>query len=297
ARIGVTVSGQQHARWDRDGAHVESVLEGGPADEAGLLEGDVIVRVNGHSLFDPLDDQEDEDDIDLDQSVPVQRLLALLGDVEPGDEVEIEYLRDGETRRAVLEAEENPAGFGRGLAVLDQVGPGIVWNRGGDVRAFSFPEEGRAWRFNLPEGRFDFDLDFPEGMRYLRMDTLRSEGGELGELLAGSRDPCFTRGSGASSGGSVWIFGGNCVDGLELTEVNPELGEYFGTDEGLLVTEVREGSTLGLRAGDVLLAVDGREVEDVGHARRILQSYRPDEELTLRIMRSGEAMEVTGRRR
>ena len=67
--------------------------------------------------------------------------------------------------------------------------------------------------------------------------------------------------------------------------------------KGVLVTDVREESTLGLKPGDVLLAIDGRPVEDALHVRRILQSYSTDEGLTLRIMRQGETMEVEGQRR
>jgi S1-C subfamily serine protease len=84
---------------------------------------------------------------------------------------------------------------------------------------------------------------------------------------------------------------------VELVELNPELGEYFGTDRGVLVADASEESTLGLRPGDVLLAIDGREVQDPAHARRILGSYRDGEELRLRIRRRGEDMEVLGTRR
>lgn len=291
ARIGVTVSGEQDAASDRDGARVQEVLEGGPAAEAGVREGDIIVRVDGRSLFEPLEDQEVEERLDLDQSVPVQRLLAVLGEVEPGDELEIEYLREGQSRRSVLEAERNPARFG----------------------VFNFPgRKGRTYRFEPSPGEGIVEWFGPEGRGYLDVDTLRSGMGFFGpesldygldslrtrgegfrELVVGRMDPCFSSGSGSRT----YMLGGNCVDGLELTAVNPELGEYFGVDSGLLVTEVREESTLGLQPGDVLLAIDGRAVEDVAHARRILQSYRPDEDLTLRVVRQGETMEVMGRRR
>lgn len=283
ARIGVTVSGQQDATSDRDGARVQEVLEDGPADEAGLREGDVIVRVDGRSLFEPLDDPEDEQRLDLEQSVPVQRLLALLGDLEPGDEVELEYLRNGETRRTVVEAERNPARFGQAFTLRGD-GP-TVRLEGPDVRGFVLPRGGRALRYSFPEGMSDFQVD-----------TVRAPGGDhFRELVVGRMDPCFSEGSGSS--GSVFVLGGNCVDGLELTTLNPALGEYFGTERGVLVTDVREGTTLGIQPGDVLLAVDGREVESVSHARRILQSYEPDEELTLRVVRQGETIEISGRRR
>lgn len=84
------------------------------------------------------------------------------------------------------------------------------------------------------------------------------------------------------------------VAGLEVVEMSQGLGEYFGTDSGVLVTEVDDDSPLPLQPGDVILKVDGREVEDARHLRDILRSYRSDEPVTLEIMRKRERMTVTG---
>lgn len=85
-------------------------------------------------------------------------------------------------------------------------------------------------------------------------------------------------------------------DGLDLVAVNPRLGEYFGTDRGVLVTEIDEDSSLKLQPGDVILAIGGRQVRDPAHARSILSSYRDHEEITFRIVREQRSTEVTGRR-
>ncbi len=82
--------------------------------------------------------------------------------------------------------------------------------------------------------------------------------------------------------------------GLELVEMNPGLGEYFDTDEGVLVARIDDDSALGLEAGDVILAIDGRDVRDPAHARSILDSYRDDEDITFRVVRQGRTIEVTG---
>lgn len=73
--------------------------------------------------------------------------------------------------------------------------------------------------------------------------------------------------------------------GLKLTELNEGLGEYFGTREGVLVLDAPADSTLPLRAGDVILSVDGRQPQSVGHAMRIMSSYAPGEAVRFEVMR------------
>lgn len=94
AHLGVTVSATQDASADAKGAKVQSVLDDGPADEAGIHQGDIITRIDGRSLFDPLDPSV-EKGFDLDQSIPVQRLLAIAHGLQPDTTVEVEYMRDG----------------------------------------------------------------------------------------------------------------------------------------------------------------------------------------------------------
>ncbi|GAB4182071.1 MAG: hypothetical protein Tsb002_02760 [Wenzhouxiangellaceae bacterium] len=72
---------------------------------------------------------------------------------------------------------------------------------------------------------------------------------------------------------------------FELTELDPQLGEYFGSTEGLLVLEVPESFDGLLQRGDVLLQIDGRAPKDVNHAFRILRSYETGDELTLTVLR------------
>jgi S1-C subfamily serine protease len=91
------------------------------------------------------------------------------------------------------------------------------------------------------------------------------------------------------------LFAPGRVAGVSLVPLNPELGEYFGTSRGVLVTEVPEGSSTGLRAGDVILRIGDRDVEDVAHARRVLASYRSGEEVTFQLMRRQREETVRGR--
>ncbi len=100
--------------------------------------------------------------------------------------------------------------------------------------------------------------------------------------------------------GSVWRSAGQWflprgwLD-MELVEINPELGEYFGSDHGVLVVRGPEGDeTLGLASGDVILGIGGREVKNPEHVMRILRSYEPDEELSVDIIRHGRHETLTG---
>jgi hypothetical protein len=92
----------------------------------------------------------------------------------------------------------------------------------------------------------------------------------------------------------VFAFGGGPRD-LELVAVNPGLGDYFGTTEGLLVVDVGADTALGLRAGDVILQVGGRRAQSPAHAMRILSTYEPGEEVRFDIMRQKRRTSVNGR--
>jgi membrane-associated protease RseP (regulator of RpoE activity) len=81
---------------------------------------------------------------------------------------------------------------------------------------------------------------------------------------------------------------------LELAPLNRDLGRYFGTSEGVLVIRVPERSRLGLEAGDVVLAVDGRAPTSPAHLWRILSSYEIGEPFKLQIVRMKKREVVRG---
>jgi len=93
--------------------------------------------------------------------------------------------------------------------------------------------------------------------------------------------------------GMAWFFPSGWLD-MELVTLNGELGEYFGTDEGVLVVRGPSSRELGLRGGDVILSIDERAVKSPTHAMRILRSYEPEERLSIEIMRHGRRETVEG---
>ena len=82
---------------------------------------------------------------------------------------------------------------------------------------------------------------------------------------------------------------------MELVELTPELGAYFGTETGILVVRAPSDDALAaLMDGDVILDMGGREPNSTEHALRILASFESGESLELTIMREQrrETLEV-----
>lgn len=94
--------------------------------------------------------------------------------------------------------------------------------------------------------------------------------------------------------GGNFVFKGEPLFELELAPMNPDLGSYFGTATGVLVINVPESSNLGLKGGDVVLAVDGRTTNSPSHLHRVLRSYQPDEAFEFTIMRKQRRTSVRG---
>jgi hypothetical protein len=260
-RLGISVSTDQEGTVDAQGARVTSVLDDGPAAEAGLQEGDIITRVGGQSLLQPLD-ADVEEDFDLDVSLPVQRLLSIARGLEAGEQVEIEYLRGGERLTATVEAQELSA---RSFAYAYGFDPERIRVDAERLReqARAMAESARAWEF-----------------QWRGPDAPRPPGAPEVGFFGG--------------GGLIGPLGSSRY-GLELIELNEGLGTYFGASEGVLVTEVDEDSTLGLRAGDVILRVGDRDVDTPDRVLRLLGTYEDGEEVTFRIRRNGSEMSVMGR--
>jgi putative serine protease PepD len=72
------------------GAAIQAVMPGGPAEREGLRAGDVIVGIDGH----PVDEPEDVSD-----AVARHR---------PGDEIDVEVMRDGERRTIRVKLDKRP---------------------------------------------------------------------------------------------------------------------------------------------------------------------------------------------
>lgn len=85
------------------------------------------------------------------------------------------------------------------------------------------------------------------------------------------------------------------AEDLELVGLNPDLGSYFGTSEGVLVVRVPKDSPLGLKGGDVVQAIDGRKVTGPSQLHRILRTYDSEEAVKFDVMRNKRKETVSGK--
>lgn len=132
--------------------------------------------------------------------------------------------------------------------------------------------------FSAPPNRFSmiFDGRAPRDMPNLgrEMTILEHdiEGMDFERIGGGQNQFHFLR------AGSAW-------SSMQLVELSPGLGDYFGTEKGLLVVTAPTEGELGFEDGDVILKIGTREPNDVDHAMRILRSYASGEALEVQILR------------
>ena len=76
--------------------------------------------------------------------------------------------------------------------------------------------------------------------------------------------------------------------GAEVESVEGQLAEYFGVEKGLLVRSVEPntpGERAQLKAGDIIVALDGKPVADSGELREAIRDANRDEAIALEVMR------------
>ena len=181
------------------GIEVTSVLEGSPADTAGLSVADIVLTYRGEKVQ------------------GYEHFARLVRETPAGRKVDLGIVRDGE--RMTLEVE-----IGRRAArvsvkqALDEARLRIE----------------RAKR-DLDDVKIDLNLDlsFPQ-LRFSRRNKRL---------------------------------------GAELEDLGGQLAKHFGVESGVLVRQVGEGSPAdesGLRAGDVIVAVDGKAMRTTIRCERSL---------------------------
>jgi serine protease Do len=85
--------------------------------------------------------------------------------------------------------------------------------------------------------------------------------------------------------------------GIGVNDVTPANAKFFHRDEasGAVVTDVQPdapGAKAGLKAGDVITAVDGHKVDDGGQLQVLVGQKRPGTKVNLQLFRDGKTMNV-----
>jgi serine protease Do len=86
--------------------------------------------------------------------------------------------------------------------------------------------------------------------------------------------------------------------GVAVDDLSPQLSEYFGTKEGVLVTTVRDNSNAskaGVKAGDVITSLNGGTVTSASDLRRRAQRLEGGDEFTLAIVRDKKPTTLKGK--
>lgn len=255
---------------------VEEVGEGTPADRAGLRVGDRIVRWNGRN------------DV----------MAALRSDrPAPGDTVRLRVAREGQRDFD--------------LAIVAERDTRIVERRVGPNReeVIVIRPDRFARRFGIDGDSIAAHVDSLQSeIRVMLRDSLGPQLERIRERVANTRIEIlrdtdaldeFREGLGLTLAGGRRGFAG-----AEMTDLNPGLGEYFGTDSGALVLRVMQDTPAadsGLEEGDVIVSANGNEIEDVRDLMETVGRERmsrrsgddADRSVRLEVLRRGSRVGVT----
>ena len=264
---------------------IRRVMPGSPAEEAGLERGDDILTVDGQRVSSP------------------QQLMQLIRQAGDDERVKIVVLRDGEhkTLRATLSSREQVFGQ-RGGQDEDQFAP---WaNQGGNRQYSRSPQQyggGYGPRDESYQGRGNQGMGNQGYARGNYGNSGYSQGynqgyGRQGYAQQGySQQGYNQQGYGNDSGY------GSPPDGYR--EEDDRFAHYRRNRRGALGVTLDEDARgpvrvnhvyrngpadeAGIRPGDEIFAVDGREVRSTEDLLRVLASKHPGEQVRLEIDRNG----------
>ena len=222
---------QRGSMRDTAGLLIISITRGSAAETAGLVEGDRLVSIDGTDLRVPTVDAGSRDGVEARLS-RFRRAIESARDSQP---VRLEVLSEGR-RRTVNVTPARERGW--------TINMGDFGNMANDIRE-NIDSNMRMW---MDDGDRD------------AMARARADGERARETGARAReDGARARGTirGRTDGATL------VLDGLTLAAVDDDFAQRFGrgSENGALVVRTRR-EWEPLKAGDVILTVDGRAVRD-----------------------------------
>jgi C-terminal processing protease CtpA/Prc len=224
---------------DVRGVAVEKVMEGSPAQAAGLQAGDVIVRFNG-------------------QEVSSSRMLTrLVNEIDPDHSAKITVIRGGSEREVTATLGKRPT------PKLDE----SSFN-------FKFPD-------NFPNVVIP-DIQIPQMPVMPKIDVHPQI--DIPDVPNWNGDDLDLN----------FHFGPSRRIGVSMMPLNKQLADSFGVAGGAMITDVRDDSPAakaGLKAGDIIVEVEGKAIKGDGDLIRSLNEKK-EGDITLTFVRNGSRQTV-----
>lgn len=292
---------QRGSMRDTAGLLITSISTGGAAEKAGLNEGDRIISIDGVDLRVPEGDAGSSDGVEA----RVSRLRRALEAVKDSEPVRLEVLTDGR-RRTVSVVPQRERGFTFTTSNLrnmaDDIRASVRTNVGqSDARAEMAREQAEMFRERAQMER-EMARDQARNQAQMQRDMARDQR----DMARVERDAARMRSDDGNNSRSRDEDDRNDVtgtirgrtdgatmvlSGLSLAAVDRDFAQQFGrgSEDGALVVRTRR-QWEPIRAGDVILSVDGRSVRD-GNSLDI--SFDRRRELRLEILRNGRKETIT----